>query len=197
MLNCDHAMYETQEVFIGPRLNSYNFLLFEFFRLYYNSYPPCFLQFLGKSVFLFFFFFNDPATPEIYPLPLPAALPIYRPPMRVHCRSAAKPSRSSSCPADSSRSPTWIRRRISSTASRTRWSGSSSASSWDRWASRTVLPLTIVPSACSPLVRATLPPSRTFSSEVLPLPLTPTIPTRSPGPRRQVTWSSTARSPAP
>src|ERR1022692_3537638 len=24
----------------------------------------------------FFFFFNDPATPEIYPLPLPAALPI-------------------------------------------------------------------------------------------------------------------------
>src|SRR2546425_10200222 len=27
---------------------------------------------------LFFFFFNDPPTPEIYPLPLPAALPICR-----------------------------------------------------------------------------------------------------------------------
>src|SRR5258708_30549810 len=26
---------------------------------------------------LFFFFFNDPATTEIYPLPLPAAFPIY------------------------------------------------------------------------------------------------------------------------
>src|SRR2546430_14342325 len=26
--------------------------------------------------FLFFFFFNNPATPEISPLPLPAALPI-------------------------------------------------------------------------------------------------------------------------
>src|ERR1039458_1162820 len=28
------------------------------------------------SVFFFFFFFNDPAPPEIYPLPLPDALPI-------------------------------------------------------------------------------------------------------------------------
>src|ERR1017187_10235774 len=28
----------------------------------------------------YFFFFNEPATPEIYPLPLPAALPISPPP---------------------------------------------------------------------------------------------------------------------
>src|SRR5260370_31626207 len=33
-----------------------------------------------------FFFFNDPATPEIYPLPLPAALPIYR-----NTKTAANP----------------------------------------------------------------------------------------------------------
>src|ERR1022692_3819261 len=29
--------------------------------------------------FSFFFFFNDPAPPEIYPLPLPDALPIWLP----------------------------------------------------------------------------------------------------------------------
>src|SRR2546430_14154455 len=29
-----------------------------------------------KLIFYFFFFFNDPAPPEIYPLPLPPALPI-------------------------------------------------------------------------------------------------------------------------
>ena len=28
------------------------------------------------SILFFFFFFMDPATPEIYPLPLPDALPI-------------------------------------------------------------------------------------------------------------------------
>src|SRR2546429_1292157 len=32
---------------------------------------------LSPSPFIFFFFFNDPATPEISPLPLPAALPIF------------------------------------------------------------------------------------------------------------------------
>src|SRR5256885_2428601 len=31
---------------------------------------------LLQSIILFFFFFNDPPTPEIYPLSLPAALPI-------------------------------------------------------------------------------------------------------------------------
>src|SRR3712207_8488130 len=31
---------------------------------------------LGRTICLFFFFFNDTATPEIYTLPLPDALPI-------------------------------------------------------------------------------------------------------------------------
>src|SRR5256886_14800309 len=35
-----------------------------------------FLQHRLYLIFLFFFFFNDPAPPEIYPLPLHAALPI-------------------------------------------------------------------------------------------------------------------------
>src|SRR3989475_11037099 len=30
-----------------------------------------------STLYVFFFFFNDTATPEIYPLPLHAALPIY------------------------------------------------------------------------------------------------------------------------
>src|SRR2546421_10085794 len=30
----------------------------------------------SRTLFFFFFFFNDRAPPEIYPLPLPAALPI-------------------------------------------------------------------------------------------------------------------------
>src|SRR5256884_3239520 len=32
---------------------------------------------LRRISFSFFFFFNDPAPPDIYPLPLPDALPIY------------------------------------------------------------------------------------------------------------------------
>src|SRR5256885_10628648 len=32
-----------------------------------------------SSVSFLFFFLNDPATPEIYPLPLPDALPIFEP----------------------------------------------------------------------------------------------------------------------
>src|SRR5256886_11934824 len=39
------------------------------------------------SSFLLFFFFNDPATPEFYPLPLPAPLPIF-PRRRLARRSA-------------------------------------------------------------------------------------------------------------
>src|SRR3989454_758013 len=35
-------------------------------------------SFLASFVFSFFFFFNDPATPEISPLPLPDALPTSR-----------------------------------------------------------------------------------------------------------------------
>src|SRR2546429_6999788 len=34
---------------------------------------------LRRISFSFFFFFNDPAPPDIYPLPLPDALPIYVP----------------------------------------------------------------------------------------------------------------------
>src|SRR2546429_9070937 len=36
-----------------------------------------FLSLLPRSEFFFFFFFNDPAPPEIYPLSLHDALPIY------------------------------------------------------------------------------------------------------------------------
>src|SRR5256712_10959600 len=41
------------------------------FAHYFIVFPPL------LSFCFFFFFFNDPAPPEIYPLPLPAALPIY------------------------------------------------------------------------------------------------------------------------
>src|SRR5258708_26209774 len=41
---------------------------------------------MSSSLFSFFFFFNDPAPPEIYPFPLPAPLPFcvlnsFRPPL--------------------------------------------------------------------------------------------------------------------
>src|SRR5256885_8916593 len=36
-----------------------------------------FLLLIRLSLFSYFFFFNDPATTEIYPLPLHAALPIF------------------------------------------------------------------------------------------------------------------------
>src|SRR5256885_15869133 len=45
--------------------------------------------FFSHTVFspaLFFFFFNDPAPPETYPLPLHDALPIFPP--QPHCRAA-------------------------------------------------------------------------------------------------------------
>src|SRR2546426_9548497 len=41
---------------------------------------PCFLLMLRSLLLLFFFFLNDPAPPEIYPLPLHDALPIPRRP---------------------------------------------------------------------------------------------------------------------
>src|SRR5260221_12176714 len=44
----------------------------------YNSFPPLFLSVLHLS--FFFFFLNDPATPEISPLSLHDALPISPPP---------------------------------------------------------------------------------------------------------------------
>src|SRR5256886_9011552 len=39
-------------------------------------------QYESALIILIFFFFNDTATPEIYPLPLPAALPICARPRR-------------------------------------------------------------------------------------------------------------------
>src|SRR2546426_10541126 len=48
------------------------------------SLPPC----------LFFFFLNDPAPPEIYPLPLPDALPISCHARRALARGAGSPRRS-------------------------------------------------------------------------------------------------------
>ena len=36
-----------------------------------------------KRIFFFLFFFNDPATTEIYTLSLPDALPICRPPQEL------------------------------------------------------------------------------------------------------------------
>src|SRR5256885_8119971 len=44
-----------------------------FFCLYFCGF--FFIKFLLLPCFSFFFFFNDPAPPEISPLPLPAALP--------------------------------------------------------------------------------------------------------------------------
>src|SRR5256886_13125887 len=61
-------------------------------------------HFLFTPYLAFFFFLNDPPTPEIYPLPLPDALPIFasestalapregRPP--CHCTSSSAPVRS-------------------------------------------------------------------------------------------------------
>src|SRR2546425_8499437 len=41
----------------------------------------------ARCAVFFFFFFNDTATPEIYPLPLHAALPIPQPPMLLTSRA--------------------------------------------------------------------------------------------------------------
>src|SRR2546430_17723994 len=51
--------------------------------------PVCFCALLSRHLFSFFFFFLiDPPTPEIYPLPLHAPLPISRawwaPPLQSH-----------------------------------------------------------------------------------------------------------------
>src|SRR2546430_7115553 len=49
---------------------------------------------LSRSLVLFFFFFNDPAPTEIYPLPLPAALPICRHVPAHGAREIARAARS-------------------------------------------------------------------------------------------------------
>ena len=75
------------------------------------------------------------------------------------------------------------------TASTTRRSASASSSwvDWDRVATWTVLPRATRPSVGS------WTPSSRRSSVVLPAPLTPTTPTRSPGASRQVTRRRTSR----
>src|SRR3990170_3182057 len=67
-------------------------------------------------------------------------------PTGVHWSLPTKPNRSQSWVADTVRplsSSTW--RRTCSTASRTRSDGSSSATSWERYAARTVTPVTTRP----------------------------------------------------
>src|SRR2546430_12486963 len=48
----------------------------------------CFYRLIFNILILFFFFLNDPAPPEISPLPLPAALPLSGPLPRLARRAA-------------------------------------------------------------------------------------------------------------
>src|SRR5256885_15147113 len=58
---------------------------------------PLFANKVQYSLFLFFFF-NDPATPEIYPLPLHAALPISAPGSKSLTRLSSPPAGSPRLP---------------------------------------------------------------------------------------------------
>ena len=119
-----------------------------------------------------------------------------RSPTRVHCAPEegppVKPNRSASEDAPivlpPPRSTTLA---TCSTASSTRSAGSSSATSCDRYAGLTVCPTTTRPLSgdCSP--------TSSRSSVDLPAPLTPTMPTRSPGPMFQSTPSSSTFLPKP
>ena len=77
-----------------------------------------------------------------------------------------------------------VTRCICSTESSTRSAGSRSSSAWVRCASATVRPL------LDPAAVGSSSPASSRSTEVLPAPLTPTRPTRSPGPSRQVACES-------
>ncbi len=115
--------------------------------------------------------------------------PPERSPIRAVSRSPVKPNRSSIDEAVTSRPPTDATRRIDSTESSTRWDGSRSSSACVRCASCTVRPVRSRPASGS------TSPASTESTDVLPAPLTPIRPTRSPGPSRQVTWSIRSRPP--
>src|SRR5256886_14789874 len=55
--------------------------LFNPISLFYSTIAKIYSHqpnYISQLHMIFFFFLNDPATPEIYPLPLPAPLPIYR-----------------------------------------------------------------------------------------------------------------------
>src|SRR2546430_15033887 len=55
-------------------------------------------SFKSPHWFIFFFFFlNDPPTPEISPFPLPAALPIFPPPLGLPPRHTSAGTPQSSC----------------------------------------------------------------------------------------------------
>src|SRR2546430_7432603 len=52
------------------------FILLLYFLSLLNNIIIIFFVIISRSYFFFFFFLNDPAPPEISPLPLPAPLPI-------------------------------------------------------------------------------------------------------------------------
>ena len=117
--------------------------------------------------------------------------PPERSPTRVCWRGPVNPSRCASWDAVSSLAPKRTTARTSSTASMTRRSDhfSSSRTSCESTARRTVTPTLRLPAASA------TSPAMARSKVDLPAPLTPTMPVRSPGARRQVTWSSSTRSP--
>ncbi len=110
-----------------------------------------------------------------------------RSPSRAVSRSPVKPKRSSSEVAEiSCPSRVFVTRRIDSTVGSTRASGSISSSACVRYCIAIVRPCLTRPTSGASA------PEMSESSEVLPAPLTPTMPMRSPGPMRQVAcWSST------
>ena len=110
-----------------------------------------------------------------------------RSPSRAVSRSPVKPKRSSSDVAVISwPSSVLVTRRIASTVGSTRASGSISSSAWVRYWSAIVRPCLTRPTSGASA------PEMSESSEVLPAPLTPTMPIRSPGPIRHVAcWRST------
>src|SRR5256885_6758723 len=63
---------------------TYPYLLYSYFYVeslnVFDFLFICFFLRERRSCFFFFFFLNDPAPPEISPLPLPASLPIYKSP---------------------------------------------------------------------------------------------------------------------
>ena len=115
--------------------------------------------------------------------------PPERSPIRAVSRSPVNPKRSSIEVAVISPSAVLVTRRIDSTVGSTRPLGSRSSSCWVRCWSATVRPCFTRPAEGGSA------PAISDSTEVLPAPLTPTMPTRSPGPSRQVACDSSCRSP--
>ena len=108
---------------------------------------------------------------------------------RVWARSRVKPMRSVICWAVISLPPATTTCAMSATASTTRIPATASSS---RVSCDKVATFTVFPRRTRPPVGSTSPRSR-LSTVVLPAPLTPTTPTRSPGANRHVTPRSTSR----